>query len=180
MDDAFFMRRRQAARDLLPVVDCLAHRQWPTPNCLCQRHPLEQFRYQVWDPRVGSHLVDRKNVGMIQSRRGFCFYFESLQPLRIRQDELRQDFDGHVALQPGIARAVYLAHAARPKGREYFILTESCARGQGHGCRNYSPGANCNLVEKRASRSGKSLDPACFQQPNQIHSPRAGQKQRRS
>ena len=152
MDDPFFVGRCQAARNLHSVIDRLAQWQGSAPHGLRQRHPLQQLRHQIRNARVGSHLVHRKNVRMVQSRRGFRFHLEALQPLRFRQDQLRQNFDGYIALQPGVARAVHFAHAARPNRREDFILTESSARGQGHGCGNYSSRAKLFCIETKLPR----------------------------
>jgi hypothetical protein len=47
--------------------------------------------------------------------------FEARQPFSICRKETRQDFDRNVATEFGVARAVHLAHAARPQDLEDVI-----------------------------------------------------------
>jgi len=46
---------------------------------------------------------------------------------------MREDFDGDVALQPGVARAVDFAHAACAQERNDLVGAEFCSGGEGHG-----------------------------------------------
>ncbi len=61
------------------------------------------------------HLVNRKNVGMIQRRGGTCFLLETAQAIGIGSQRLRQHLDRDFAVQPGVVRAIHLAHAASAK-----------------------------------------------------------------
>ena len=45
------------------------------------------------------------------------------KPFRITRERVRQDFDRDVALQPRIARAIHLAHAARAERRNDLVRT---------------------------------------------------------
>ncbi len=47
---------------------------------------------------------------------------------------LRQDFDGNIAPQARITRAIHLAHAARTQERLNFIRPEFRASSEGHAC----------------------------------------------
>ena len=47
---------------------------------------------------------------MVQRGRGTRFLLEPLQALPIGRKRRRQDLDGHVAPQPGVASAIDLAH----------------------------------------------------------------------
>ena len=76
MLNAFFVRRRQAVRDLHSVVGRLAHRDWPALQPLAQRLTLQRLRHQILDIPVRRHLVHDKNVGMVQRRRSSRFLLE--------------------------------------------------------------------------------------------------------
>ncbi len=58
-----------------------------------------------------AHVIDRQDVGVIQRACGNRFLGEAPLPLGIEAG-LEQDLDGDIALQPGIARAIHLSHAA--------------------------------------------------------------------
>ena len=78
------------------------------------------------------HLVHRKNVGMVQSRCGSRFNFEAVQAAGVGGDGLGQDLDRDLSFQPGVTRAIHLAHSAHAQGRENFILPENRALDYGH------------------------------------------------
>src|ERR1043166_8903607 len=52
---------------------------------------------------------------------------ETREAFGIGREELGQHFQRDVTMQPGIARAVHLAHAARAERRDHFVGTESKA-----------------------------------------------------
>src|SRR6266851_1981920 len=69
---------------------------------------------------------------MIQRGCGSRFLLETPQAVRVGGHELGQDLDCDFAVQPGIARAIDLAHTARPQGRANFILPENGSGSQFH------------------------------------------------
>ena len=69
---------------------------------------------------------------MVQGRGRARLLCEALQPLRIAGERRGENLDGDIAIQPGIAGAVNLAHAARAQRRLNFIRAEFHARRQGH------------------------------------------------
>ena len=71
---------------------------------------------------------------MIQRRGSPRFLLEALQAFRIGGERGRQHFDGHVAAEPRVARAVDLAHPAGANEREDIVGAEASAGSQGHGC----------------------------------------------
>ena len=60
------------------------------------------------------------------------FLLEPAQRVGVGGEIAREHFDGHVALQARVLRAVHLAHAARADGHENFVRTEQRARSK-HG-----------------------------------------------
>ena len=53
-----------------------------------------------------------RDVGMVERRQRFGFALEARQTFGILREGLRQDLDGHLAIETGIAGAIHLAHAA--------------------------------------------------------------------
>ena len=72
-----------------------------------------------------------RDVGMVQRRENLRFPFETAEPIGVVGKGGGQYLDRDVAIEPGIARAIDLAHAAGAEGREDFIGTEARAGGQG-------------------------------------------------
>ena len=69
---------------------------------------------------------------MVQAGDRLRFTLEARSPDRVVGDAWREDLDGDVAVQPGVARAVDLAHAARADERDDFIRAEPSAGSRGH------------------------------------------------
>ncbi len=113
MDDALFVRRGQAAGDLLRVVDGFAGSECAGAQAVAQRLAFQQFGNDVGRAAIFANIEDGKNVGMVQRRRGAGFLREALQAFGIGGKGCRENFDGDVAVQAGIAGAVDFAHAAR-------------------------------------------------------------------
>ena len=73
------------------------------------------------------------SVGEVERGEQFGFAMKPCEPLEIRGEAVWQDLDGDVALQPGVASPIHLAHSARTQQVEYLIRAESGARAQWHG-----------------------------------------------
>ena len=61
---------------------------------------------------------------MIQRRQHVRFALEAGQTFGIARERVGQDLERDVALQLGVARAIHLAHPARPERRENFIMPD--------------------------------------------------------
>ena len=64
---------------------------------------------------------------MIQRRQGLGFAREAGQALGVLREQLRQDLDGHIAVQAAVAGAIHLAHAARAQRADDFVGAELCS-----------------------------------------------------
>ena len=69
---------------------------------------------------------------MIQCRQCPSLAVESSEAIGIRREELGQHLDRHITMELGIARAVYLTHAARPERGGDFVVTKPGASRQRH------------------------------------------------
>ena len=68
---------------------------------------------------------------MIERGEDLRFALEAREAIGIVGEGLGQDLDRDVAIELRIARAIDLAHAAGPKGREDFVRAEASAWGEG-------------------------------------------------
>ena len=77
---------------------------------------LHHEKHDVWPLTGGvrdrSGVVDLRDVRMVQRRERLRLAVEPRRALRIRGERVRQHFQRDVALQPRIARAIHLSHAA--------------------------------------------------------------------
>ena len=64
---------------------------------------------------------------MIQCGRGARFLLEAAQTVGIGGKAARQHFDGDIAPQPRIARAIHFAHPAGSDEGDDFVRAETCA-----------------------------------------------------
>src|ERR1700691_5410884 len=68
--------------------------------------------------------MDNADVGMLQPGNSLGFRLEARVQLWVGRQMSRQDLDGYRTLQPGVARAIHLSHAARAKERLNLIWSE--------------------------------------------------------
>ena len=118
----------------------------------CQ--PLRERRalYQFHDERrhaVGVfETVDLRDVRMIQRREGFGFALEAREALRIIRDGAEQDFDGDIAIELRVTRAIDHAHPAFAEGRDDLVRAEARA---GSKCRRRQSGG---ILAREGSKHG--------------------------
>ena len=96
-----------------------------------ERIAFDQLRHQVLDLSLGSDVVDGEDVGVIQGTGGERFLGKAPLAIGVQRCGVVKDLDGDEALQPRIAAAIHLPHAAGGQGADDFVGPES--RGQlGH------------------------------------------------
>lgn len=78
--------------------------------------------------------MHRRDVRVIQRRRGPRFLREARQPIRVGRELCRQDLHGHLAAEPSVLGQPHLAHAAGAELVVDLVGTEFCA------CFHGSPG----------------------------------------
>ncbi len=107
------------------------HRVTPGDGALldpgAERLPLEQFhdghRHAVDD----GELMNRQNAGMRERGNRPRLGFESPPHLGVGRDVRGHHLDRHVAIEPRVAGAIDLAHAARTDGLDDLVLCEARA-----------------------------------------------------
>ena len=96
-----------------------------------ERIAFDQLRHQVLDLSLGSDVVDGQDVGVIQGAGGDRFLGEAPLAIGVQRRGVVKDLDRDEALQPGIAAAIHLPHAAGAERADDLVRPES--RGQlGH------------------------------------------------
>ena len=68
---------------------------------------------------------------MIEGRQGLRFAGEPDEPFGVAREEIEQHFDRDIAIERRIARAIDLAHAARPERSQDLVGAESGTGGEG-------------------------------------------------
>ena len=115
------------------------HRLWQPdrPDCqsLGQRGTFDELHREPADISGVLDAVNRRDAAVIERREHLGFALEPRQAVAVAREGRRQDFDGDVAVQTGIARAVDLAHPTGAKRGEDFVAAKPCACREGHrGC----------------------------------------------
>ena len=120
MHDAAIVRGGEAAADLHGVIEDRRQRERRRPNARAERLSFEQLDRDVRDPVVAPDIVNREDVGVRQRGNGAGFAVEPLVEVRIGRRVRRQRLDRDLPLQPRIARAIHVAHAAMADRRRRF------------------------------------------------------------
>ena len=90
------------------------------------------------DKKLGDHvrravvfakIMYRQDVRVIQRSRSLRLLLKAPEPLRIARKGRRQDLDGNLAIEPRVARAIHLAHAAGSSGRNNLVWSKLGACG---------------------------------------------------
>jgi hypothetical protein len=132
MDDAALVRRGDAEDDVHAVVNGLAGGQGTLGQAPAKRVALEQLGDGVRDAALRPEIMNGEDVRMRERGNGLCLAFESREGGRILGKTLGQDFDGDVAVQLGIARAVDLPHSSNAKRSRDFVRPELRSHGEWH------------------------------------------------
>ena len=113
MGDLLVVRGGETARDVSGDIHRFADGQGSIGDPLAQGLALEQLHHRVGMAVALPDVEDRQDVGVRQRRNRVRFALEARQRLRISGDGRRNNLDRDVAIQPPVARAIDLAHAAR-------------------------------------------------------------------
>jgi len=93
-----------------PLANTLFHHQTRNPGRPARlkrriTRPTQPFRSSS---SCFLEPVDGRNVGMIQRGEHFRFALKACQPLGVRRQRRRQDFDGNLTLQLRVGRPIHL------------------------------------------------------------------------
>ena len=109
------------------IVHRLAPRQRARLQPCAQRVSLEQLHHRDGHVVDDRQLVDRDDARVRQRGDRARLGLEPPPHLGIGRDVRRHHLDGDVAIEPRVARAIHLAHAAGADGFEDLVLREARA-----------------------------------------------------
>ena len=116
MDDALVVGRFQRISNLTRHGKGLVHGHRTLRDPIGQRRTLDEFEYEGQDARCFLESVDRANMRVVERRQDLRFPFEAGKAIAIEREDLRENFDGDVAIQPRVTRAVDFAMPPAPRG----------------------------------------------------------------
>src|SRR5439155_18763993 len=107
-------------------------------------------------------IVNGNDIGLAELACGARFLLEASQPVGIVGEYVGQDFKRHLATQPGVPRAIHLAHPARTKRRYDFVRTKF-STGTEHSDLSLHSG-----ISPARSRSGRARRTAQLRPPGPL------------
>ena len=117
MDDAAIVRRLERFGDLPSDRNDLADRQRTGGQAFGECRPLDELEHERGDVSALLDAIDRADVGMIQRRERPRLVLEPRAPVRVVREGIGQHLDRDRASEPGIVRAIHLAHPAGAEQR---------------------------------------------------------------
>jgi hypothetical protein len=132
VNHAVSVRRRQTVDDLQRELEHALYRQLRPVDHAAQRGTGEQLHHDEGPARVLVDCMDRGEIRVVQRREQVCFACEASRVVGVAHNDLRKHFDGYLALELRIERAINLPHAARANPRDDLVGSELCADIDGH------------------------------------------------
>ena len=129
MDDALLVRRLERARDLQRNRHRFVQRERAPGDAIGERRSFDQLEHERGASRLFLDAIDRGDMWMVERCQELRLAVETRQPLGIAADRYRQQLERDLAVQPSVASAVDLAHAAAAEQRHDLEGADSGARG---------------------------------------------------
>jgi hypothetical protein len=174
VDEAGRVRGRQPVGHADQKVDDLAPRARPGPRPCLERATVDKLCDEVLAAIHLADVVDRKDMRVIERRERMRFALEAGQPIGVRGEQRRQDFDRHLARQLRVAREIDLAHAAGAQDIDDFVRAEAIAAVQ-RTARQLVDDWRLGKAPRRFMREEQRLD---IDEQRSIVSARLGKKRR--
>ena len=140
--DSLLVRCRQSVGNLHSILDRLTLGQGAAIEGCPQAAALQELGDQKRRLLVLADVMNGENVGVVERRHRPRLLLKAMQAVSFAGERCRKNFEGHIASQAGIRRAINFSHAACANQRLDFVRTEFSARGERHAARNYSPRRN--------------------------------------
>ena len=132
MNDALAVSLIQSIGNLRSVGQQMRERQWTFLESVCQSFAFNAFHYEKLDAVLRSYVVQRANVGVIQTGDRLGLALKACPQNWILGEIRRKNFDRNRAIQTGVSSAVDFTHAARTERREDLVRPEFSASVQCH------------------------------------------------
>lgn len=125
MSDALSMRGRESGRYLLRIIQSRAHRLRTFFESRSQFFAFQQLHHDERRTAVMADVVNRENVGVIESRCRASLLLKPPQTVFVDREPGGQDLDGDRAVQPSVERAIDLPHSARADLSDDAVMRQS-------------------------------------------------------
>ncbi len=116
MHDTLAMRAIERIHDFAGNVQRVVDRQRTALKAIGQRLALDVFHDEKAGAVLFAHVVQRADMGVIQTRDGLRFALESPAHVGVVGEVLGQHLDGNRAAEPRVGGLVDLAHPAGADG----------------------------------------------------------------
>ena len=131
MNDPLLVRGFKGFRDLRRDGQRFVNGDRATRNPLRQVLALHEFHHEGVNVTRLFEPVNDRDVGMIQRGEGLGFTLEASETVGVMREFLGEDLDRHVAIQPGVARAIDLPHSAFANRRADFVNAQTSTGSEG-------------------------------------------------
>ena len=125
-----FVRRFQRLGNLVRNRPGLVQPQRAAPQTLGEILPVDQLHDERAAGEGRLQPVNPGDVGVIERCEHLCLALEPGQPIGIAREVIGQDLDRDLAVEPHVARAVDLAHAAGAERSEDLVRAEASVGGE--------------------------------------------------
>ena len=112
MDDALVVGLFERLRDLQCERKAFSKGKRPRFEAFGERRAVDELHDEGFDAAALLEPEDRGDVGVMELRQKLRLALESRQALLVLGELGWQDLDRHLAIEPGVGRAIDLAHAA--------------------------------------------------------------------
>ena len=144
--DARLVGRLEPGRQALRQLQPLSQSQGPAFEAFLQGFAFEQLEHQVGLPVDLPEVVNGAQIGVVEGASGARLAAEAFERASLFGRPLRQEFDGHLATEPGIGRQVDDPHAAAAELSDDFVVGDLLAE-------HHSFSSNLRISSKRAFSS---------------------------
>ncbi len=124
MNDPGVVGGGQTLRNLLRDFDHALERHPSTNHLDPQGLAFDELGDQKMHVAVCADVVDRQDIWMIQRACGDRFLGESALTVGVAARPIVENLDRHCALQPGVAPAIHLSHAASTERADDLVGPE--------------------------------------------------------
>ncbi len=130
--DPAFVRGVERIGDLARDIHGLRDRDATGREALCERRSFDQLENERADASRLFETVNSADVLVVERREKLCFTSEPGDALGVAGELRRKDLDRDIPIQPGVARAIDLAHATLAEGADDLVRAELLAGREGH------------------------------------------------
>jgi hypothetical protein len=143
VDDSMFVCRGECFSNLARDRQSVVNRHRPARDARGEILPVDEFhdderhggilaRPVPFQPFVRLEAVDVRNVRIVEGSQRARFPLEAGEAIRIASERVRQQLEGHIALQTPVVSTENLAHAAGAKRSDDVVRAEHGSGGEGH------------------------------------------------